>query len=157
MSKLRRTAPPIGWEHVRNCFPMPNELFLFNLSANALAVYIYLLYCADRHTGQCHPSMPTMAKKLHLSRSTVLRCVKTLEETGLIATEHTDIVTKQGIKRNGNLRYTILPSSFPLTNSTSGSWTLRNGCRSGGERQGAWNDWRRKAARNVDAVCGYHD
>lgn len=114
MSKLRRTAPPIGWEHVRNCFPMPNELFLFNLSANALAVYIYLLYCADRHTGQCHPSMPTMAKKLHLSRSTVLRCVKTLEETGLIATEHTDIVTKQGIKRNGNLRYTILPIQFSI-------------------------------------------
>lgn len=96
MSKLRRTAPPIGWEHVRNCFPMPNELFLFDLSANALAVYIYLLYCANRHTGQCHPSMPTMAKKLHLSRSTVLRCVKTLEEAGLIATEHTDIVTKHG-------------------------------------------------------------
>ena len=114
MSKLRRTAPPIGWEHVRNCFPMPNELFLFDLSANALAVYIYLLYCANRHTGQCHPSMPTMAKKLHLSRSTVLRCVKTLEETGLIATEHTDIVTKQGIKRNGNLRYTILPIQFSI-------------------------------------------
>ena len=114
MSKLRRTAPPIGWEHVRNCFPMPNELFLFDLSANALAVYIYLLYCANRHTGQCHPSMPTMAKKLHLSRSTVLRCVKTLEEAGLIATEHTDIVTKRGIKRNGNLRYTILPIQFSI-------------------------------------------
>ena len=55
-----------------------------------------------------------MAKKLHLSRSTVLRSVKTLEEAGLIATEHTDIVTKQGIKRNGNLRYTILPIQFSI-------------------------------------------
>ena len=50
-----------------------------------------------------------MAKTLHLSRSTVLRCVKALEKSGLIVTEHTDIVTKRGIKRNGNLRYTIIP------------------------------------------------
>lgn len=45
----------------------------------------------------------------HLSRSTVLRCIKALEECGLIVTEHTDIVSKHGIKRNGNLRYTIVP------------------------------------------------
>ena len=109
MSRSWRTAPPVGWEHVRNCFPIPNELFLFDLSANALAVYVYLLYRADRRTGQCYPGMPTMAKALHLSRSTVLRCVKALEGSGLIVTEHTDIVTKHGIKRNGNLRYTIIP------------------------------------------------
>lgn len=106
---MRRTKPPVGWEHVRNCFPMPNELFLFDLSANALAVYVYLLYRADRRTGQCYPGMPTMARALHLSRSTVLRCIKALEECGLIVTEHTDIVSKRGIKRNGNLRYTIVP------------------------------------------------
>ena len=106
---MRRTKPPVGWEHVRNCFPMPNELFLFDLSANALAVYVYLLYRADRRTGQCYPGMPTMAMALHLSRSTVLRCIKALEECDLIVTEHTDIVSKHGIKRNGNLRYTIVP------------------------------------------------
>ena len=106
---MRRTKPPVGWEHVRSCFPMPNELFLFDLSANALAVYVYLLYRADRRTGQCYPGMPTMARALHLSRSTVLRCIKALEECDLIVTEHTDIVSKHGIKRNGNLRYTIVP------------------------------------------------
>ena len=106
---MRRTKPPVGWEHVRSCFPMPNELFLFDLSANALAVYVYLLYRADRRTGQCYPGMPTMARALHLSCSTVLRCIKALEECGLIVTEHTDIVSKHGIKRNGNLRYTIVP------------------------------------------------
>ena len=106
---MRRTKPPVGWEHVRSCFPMPNELFLFDLPANALAVYVYLLYRADRRTGQCYPGMPTMARALHLSRSTVLRCIKALEECGLIVTEQTDIVSKHGIKRNGNLRYTIVP------------------------------------------------
>lgn len=50
-----------------------------------------------------------LARALHLSRSTVLRCIKALEECGLIVTEHTDIVSKHGIKRNGNLRYTIVP------------------------------------------------
>lgn len=40
---MRRTKPPVGWEHVKNCFPVPNELLEFDLPAGAIAVYIYLL------------------------------------------------------------------------------------------------------------------
>lgn len=68
---MRRAKPPVGWEHVKNCFPVPNELLEFDLPGGALAVYIYLLRHADRKTRQCHPSMVTIAKKLHLSRNTV--------------------------------------------------------------------------------------
>lgn len=35
---MRRTKPPVGWEHVKNCFPVPNELLEFDLPAGAIAV-----------------------------------------------------------------------------------------------------------------------
>ena len=52
---------------------MPNELWCFDLSAGAVAVYIYLLRHADRRTNQCYPSEVTMAKSLHLARNTVAK------------------------------------------------------------------------------------
>ena len=88
---------------------MPNELLCFDLSAGAVAVYIYLLRHADRRTNQCYPSEVTMAKSLHLARNTVAKYVRLLEERGLIVTEHTKIITKNGIKKNGSLLYTIIP------------------------------------------------
>ena len=106
---MRRAKPPVGWEHVKNCFPVPNELLEFDLPGGALAVYLYLLRHADRRTGQCHPSAATIAKKLHYCRNTVANYVRLLEERGLIVTENTEIITKQGIKKNGNLLYTIIP------------------------------------------------
>ena len=106
---MRKTKPPVGWEHVRNCFPVPNVLLDMDLPANAVAVYLYLLRNADRKTNQCHPSEGTIAKRLHLSRNTVAKHVHLLEERGFIVTEHTKIITKNGIKKNGNLLYTIIP------------------------------------------------
>ena len=106
---MRRTKPPVGWERAKNCFPVPNELLDFDLPAGAVAVYIYLLRHANRKTNQCHPSEATIAKKLHLSRNTVAKHVRLLEERGLIITERTTVITKQGVKRNGNLLYTLLP------------------------------------------------
>ena len=106
---MRRTKPPVGWEHVKNCFPVPNILLDMDLPASAVAVYLYLLRSADRKTDQCHPSEATIAKRLHLSRNTVAKYVRLLEERGLIVTEHTKIITKNGIKKNGNLLYTMIP------------------------------------------------
>lgn len=106
---MRRTKPPVGWEKVRNCFPVPNELLDFDLPAGAVAVYLYLLRHANRKTNRCHPSEATITKKLHLSRNTVAKHVRLLEERGLIVTEHTTVITKQGVKRNGNLLYTLIP------------------------------------------------
>ena len=106
---MRRTKPPVGWEKVRNCFPVPNELLDFDLPAGAVAVYLYLLRHAHRKTNQCHPSEAIIAKKLHLSRNTVAKHVRLLEERGFIVTEYTTVITKQGVKRNGNLLYTLIP------------------------------------------------
>lgn len=48
-----------------------------------------------------------MAKVLHLSRNTVH--MRLLEEHGFIITEWTQIQMKNGIRKNGNLRCTIVP------------------------------------------------
>lgn len=51
-----------------------------------------------------------MAKVLHLSRNTVAKHMRLLEEHGLIITEWTQIQMKNGIRKNGNLRCTIVPT-----------------------------------------------
>ena len=44
-----------------------------------------------------------------MSRNTVCKYIRQLEEKELISTEPTNIFTKDGKKLNGNLLYTILP------------------------------------------------
>ena len=111
---MRKTKPPVGWEHVKNCFPVPNELLDLDLPGGSIAVYIFLLRHADRRTGQCHPSTATMAKNLHYCRNTVASYVRLLEERGLIVTERTSIIARDGRKQNGSLLYTILPIQFSI-------------------------------------------
>ena len=62
---MRKTKPPVGWEHVKNCFPVPNILLDMDLPASAVAVYLYLLRSADRKTDQCHPSEATIATPMN--------------------------------------------------------------------------------------------
>ena len=118
---MRRTKPPIGWEHAKDCFPVPNKLLDFDLPACAVAVYIYLLRHANRKTNQCHPSEAIIAKKLHLSRNTVAKHVRLLEERGLIVTEHTTVITKQGVKRNAICSICSSRCTRSWSNSMSGS------------------------------------
>lgn len=94
---------------IRDYFPLPNEIFCLNLSYGEIAVYAYLLYREDRKTFQCHPSFRTIGDALKMSRNTVSKYVKRLEEKQLIRTEPTEVRTANGVKRNGNLLYTILP------------------------------------------------
>lgn len=90
-------------------FTLPNSVFDLELHHIALSIYAYLLRIEDRRTYQCIASYPTIGAKLGLSITTVAKYVRQLEERGLIQTEHTDVITKDGFKRNGCLRYTILP------------------------------------------------
>ena len=94
---------------IKNYFPVPNEVFLLGLSPGELAVYSYLLFCEDRSTYQCWPSFKTIGKATGMSTNTVKKYVRMLEERGLITTESTSIITKDGQKRNGNLLFTIRP------------------------------------------------
>ena len=50
-----------------------------------------------------------MGEALGLTRKTVMKYVRSLEEKCLITTEHTTATLKNGKKQNGNLLYTISP------------------------------------------------
>lgn len=81
-----------------------------DLSATALAIYCYLVYIEDREKYECYPSYKTIGKALKIkSKNTVAKYVAELEEKCLIYTEPTEVVLKNGKKRNGNLKYKIRP------------------------------------------------
>ena len=96
-------------DSLKNTFPLPNEIFLLGLCPGELAVYAFLRHCESRKTHQCWPSYKTIGKAVSMTENTVAKYVSALECKGLIQTESTSVMTKDGIKRNGNLLYTILP------------------------------------------------
>lgn len=94
-----------------NYFSLPNEIFLLGLSPGELAVYSFLKRCENRKTHQCwpRPSYRTIGQAVGMSENTVRKYTLCLEERGLISTEPTEITTRAGQKRNGNLLYTLRP------------------------------------------------
>lgn len=93
----------------RDCFFLPNELFQLGLDYGELAVYSFLKRCENRKTHQCWPSYRTIGQAVGMSENTVRKYTLCLEERGLISTEPTEITTRAGQKRNGNLLYTLRP------------------------------------------------
>lgn len=90
-------------------YQVPNEIMRLGLSVGEIAVYNYLMYCEDHKTYQCYPSYRKMGEALSLTRKTVMKYVRSLEDKCLISTEHTTVTLKSGKKQNGNLLYTIRP------------------------------------------------
>ena len=93
----------------KNYFTLPNEIFSLGLSAGEIAVYAYLRCLENRSSYQCWPSYTTIGNAVGRAKNTVMRYVDALAEKGLVSTEPTSVLTRSGIKKNGNLRYTILP------------------------------------------------
>ena len=93
----------------KNYFTMPNEIFSLGLDASEIAVYAYLRCLESRSTYQCWPSYTTIGNAVGRAKNTVMRYVDALAEKGLISTEPTSVLTRSGIKKNGNLRYTLRP------------------------------------------------
>lgn len=109
---MKRTLP---WQTpARNYYPLPKVLCRLGLSPGEIAVYSILMYCENRTTYQCYPSYRTIGKAVGMSRNTVRKYVQELEERGLIVTERTSIITRDGRKQNGSLLYTILPIQFSI-------------------------------------------
>ena len=93
-----------------NYFPMPNEIFCLGLNSGEIAVYSYLMSCENRETYQCYPSYNTIGNALKMSKKTVMKYVKSLEDKCLITTEHTT-VTEGGTKTGKGRRSFYLPES----------------------------------------------
>ena len=93
---------------MRNSTIFPNEGFQLGLRPTAIAVYLYLRRLANEEY-QCWPSYANIAEAVGCSERTVPKYVYELCEKRLISVEQTSVMTKDGLKWNGNLRYTILP------------------------------------------------
>ncbi len=106
---MTHTLPWQKPDPVKNYYPVPKVICQLGLSPGEIAVYSFLLFCEDRKTYQCYPSYRTIGDAVGMSRNTVCKYVRLLEEKELIRTERTSIVLKNGRKRNGSLLYTILP------------------------------------------------
>lgn len=93
----------------KNFSPLPNEVFYLGLSYGAIAVYGYLMHIEDRKTFQSYAGYNTIGRAVKMSANTVRKYVLELEDKHLIRTESTTVVTRDGRKRNGTLRYYIRP------------------------------------------------
>ena len=90
-------------DSVKDYFPLPKEIFSLGLSAAEIAIYAFLLFCEDRQTFQCWPSYRKIGEAVGLSPNTICKHIRSLEERDLLVTEPTQVTTKDGRKRNGNL------------------------------------------------------
>ena len=93
----------------KNFSPLPNEVFYLGLSYGAIAVYGYLMHIEDRKTFQSYAGYNTIGRAVKMSANTVRKYVLELEDKHLIRTEPTTVITRDGRKRNGTLRYHIRP------------------------------------------------
>ena len=101
-------------DSVKDYFPLPKEIFSLGLSAAEIAIYAYLLFCEDRQTFKCWPSYRKISEAVGLSPNTICKHIRSLEERDLLVIEPTQVTTKDGRKRNGNLLFTIRPIQFAL-------------------------------------------
>lgn len=99
---------------IKNYFPLPNEIYDLKLSHGAIAVYSYLLRREDRKTYQCLLSYREIGESVGMCVTTVRKYVAELEDRSLIRTERTSVITKDGHKQNGRLRYYILPIQMSI-------------------------------------------
>ena len=94
---------------LKNFTPLPNEIFSLHLSTGELATYAVLMRLEDPRNYECWPSYETIGKAIGKSKSSVKRYVAGLVEKGLITVEPTSVIMRNGLKKNGNLRYHIRP------------------------------------------------
>ena len=78
-----------------NFFMLPNEIFIMDLSAGEIALYAFLMRMEDRKTFTCYPAFKTIGNALHMSKNTVMKYVRQLEEKELIETAPRRVASKR--------------------------------------------------------------
>ena len=69
---------------MENFTRIPNSAFDLHLSSIEFHVLCYLLKCRNSVTGKCFPSYNRIVSDCHISRSSVVKAVKQLEEKNII-------------------------------------------------------------------------
>ena len=115
-------TPYVKKDTIKNFFPVPNAVFDLGLHHMEINIYAYLLRIEDRRTYQCLVSYPTIARKLGISVNTVAKYVAALEEHGLIRTERTEIITRDGSSATAVSCTPSCRSRMPSPSVMSVSW-----------------------------------
>lgn len=97
------------WLEDRRFFLLSNAISTLGLSPGEMTLYAYLVFCEDRKTHQCWPSIGRISQSTGMSANTVAKYIRQLEDKRLIDVEPTKVRTKSGEVRNGTLRFTICP------------------------------------------------
>ena len=111
-----RSGSNVGAEQLKNVWNREvvtrkgSKRFVFDKQAS-LQYFLrkYLLYREDRETFECWPSYRTIGPALRMSKNTVRKYVRLLEEKEFIVTEPTQVQRGDGTKWNGNLKYHVRP------------------------------------------------
>ena len=97
------------WLDEGRFFLLPNAIFTLGLSPGEMTLYVYLIFCEDRKTHQCWPSIGRISQHTGMSANTIAKYIRQLEEKQLIDVEPTKVRTKSGEVRNGTLQFTARP------------------------------------------------
>lgn len=97
------------WLEDRRFFLLPNAIFTLGLNPGEMTLYAYLVFCEDRKTHQCWPSIGRISQHTGMSANTVAKYIRQLEDKHLIDVEPTKVPTRDGKVRNGTLQFTIWP------------------------------------------------
>ena len=92
-----------------NFFPLPKAVFNFDLCAEEIALYAYLMHIEDRKTFACIAKYSTIGAALKMSNNTVAKYLKSLERKGFISMYQTTVQSKTGRVQNGCMKITIEP------------------------------------------------
>lgn len=60
---------------IKNCFPLPNEIFSLELSSTVISIYGYLLCCEDRKTYERLTSCQIIGEAVGKSTITVRKYI----------------------------------------------------------------------------------
>ncbi len=79
-----------------NTFPMPNSLFKHGLGVKEISIFCLLTICAYRRKNPVCLSCTEIASALNISKSTVIRHMKTLKKLGLVPKNYKKRKLNQG-------------------------------------------------------------
>ena len=72
------------WLDEGRFFLLPNAIFTLGLSPGEMTLYVYLIFCEDRKTHQCWPSIGRISQHTGMSANTIAKYIRQLEEKQLI-------------------------------------------------------------------------
>ena len=75
------------WLDEGRFFLLPNAIFTFGLSPGERIVCAYLIYCENRETYQCWPSIGRISQYTGMSANAVAKNIRQLEDKHLIDVE----------------------------------------------------------------------